>query len=226
MQKRAVRQLFGKRAPRILAGPFQGMQYPNRVVWGPIPPKWYGSYECELHEVLESVIALKPRAILDIGAADGYYAVGMAKRLPESDVYAYDTDPISRLQTKTLAKLNQTSVEARGFCTAAEMTQRIIADSTFILCDIEGHEMQTLDPVSVPKLSGAHILVEMHGTVKSAQLNAFELMERFGNTHRGTIILPQPREEWVKKQLNPADISLLNECRGEPQCWVWLEPLP
>ena len=74
-------------------GPFRGMRYPERAsVGSALVPKLLGSYERELQPVLEDILAREHSEIVDIGCAEGYYAVGLALRLPAARVFAYDTN--------------------------------------------------------------------------------------------------------------------------------------
>src|SRR5688500_985732 len=70
----------------VRRGPFHGMTYPESAVGlaEQLVPKLLGSYECELHGALEQVIQGDYEQVVDIGAADGYYAVGLARALPDS----------------------------------------------------------------------------------------------------------------------------------------------
>ena len=67
---------------RVLQGPFAGMNYLNRSHNSEFVPKLLGSYEAELSEVLEQIIAHDYRLIVDVGFAERYYAVGLARRCP------------------------------------------------------------------------------------------------------------------------------------------------
>ena len=62
-------------------GPFKGMRLALRSSWGEgdISPMLLGVYEQELHGVLTEFSGEKYGAIVNIGAADGYYAVGTAR---------------------------------------------------------------------------------------------------------------------------------------------------
>ena len=65
-----------------------------------------GSYETELHEIVERVVAAGFDRVIDVGSGDGYYAVGLARRLPASTVEAYDPDPVARRRCRALAEVN------------------------------------------------------------------------------------------------------------------------
>ena len=97
---------------RVLSGPFVGMDYVQQATGSALMPKLLGSYEAELHETLEKIAATEYAAIIDIGCAEGYYAIGLAMRLPNAQVYAFDIDPEARELCTAMARLN--GVEERG----------------------------------------------------------------------------------------------------------------
>jgi hypothetical protein len=49
-------------------------------------PKFLGTYERELHRVIERAIWRRPKYVLNIGCAEGFYAVGLAIRLNDAQV--------------------------------------------------------------------------------------------------------------------------------------------
>jgi len=99
-------KLYGEMTPRVLSGPFKGLRYLDEIVCGPIMPKWLGSFECELHAIIEQIRNTQYSAVINVGCAEGYYAVGLAKLFPQVQVFGFDIDPLSRRQTRKLAKLN------------------------------------------------------------------------------------------------------------------------
>ena len=55
-------------------------------------PKLIGSYEEEVHPIIEEIIRRRYSIVVNIGCAEGYYAVGFALRIPDAIVYAFDVD--------------------------------------------------------------------------------------------------------------------------------------
>src|SRR5262245_42398473 len=82
----------------VMEGPFKGMGILPLEAWqdGSYGTKLLGCYEAELHGCIEREIArlneIDCPVILNIGSAEGYYAVGMAMRLSHATVYMIDTD--------------------------------------------------------------------------------------------------------------------------------------
>jgi methylase of polypeptide subunit release factors len=72
-------------------------------------PKFLGTYEQELHSVVERAIWLDPTYVLNIGCAEGFYAVGLAMRLKSVQVFAADADPKALSAPMKSAELNGVS---------------------------------------------------------------------------------------------------------------------
>src|SRR6266852_7856164 len=74
---------------RVVAGPFKGMNIPLSDVSKRLLPSYVlGSTELELKGLIERLIARRYSTIINVGEADGYYAVGFARRSPQSRVIA------------------------------------------------------------------------------------------------------------------------------------------
>lgn len=78
-KKKLNAQLFLAIGREVTSGPFAGMVLPNDGTWSDadLITKALGCNECELHDAFETVIALKPDAMINIGASEGYYAIGI-----------------------------------------------------------------------------------------------------------------------------------------------------
>src|SRR5262245_30471234 len=86
--------VFTAYGDRVLSGPFAGMMIPSVVGhWddGNSGCKLIGSYEYELHDAIRYVQWRKPEVVINIGCAEGYYAIGFA-RLLGVPVYAFDSN--------------------------------------------------------------------------------------------------------------------------------------
>jgi Methyltransferase small domain len=218
--------LKGLGARIIPAGPFRGMDYPVEAAEGCRAPRLLGAYEASLHPVLETVIARNHAQVLDIGCAEGYYAVGLALRMPEARIHARDTDPRARRLCAELARVNGVAsrVVIGGEVTHADLA--ICADApTFVLCDIEGAEGQLLDPALAPALTLADILVEVHEGMRPGLLALLEA--RFKATHRVTRIdralRPDLLPDWADRLSDLDRLLLLWEWRAVPTPWLWME---
>jgi hypothetical protein len=215
---------------RVAAGPFRGMALTARGVGfaDVLVAKLAGSYECELRECLEDAIRRAPGLVVNVGAADGYYAVGLASRLPSSRVVAFEQASKWRYLCRANAVLNAVDdrVEVLGECDA-ERLRAVLMPGAIVLCDCEGAEREILRPDVVPVLLDCAVLVELHGFVDPAIPD--EVVQRFARTHALTRVGTAPRD--------PADFPLLarfgeqqivaalDEHRPGPMEWAYLVPL-
>src|SRR6202012_121812 len=91
----------------VNGGPFQGMKYLPESHGSALAPKLVGSYEAEISAMIEEYCARGGAAnVVDIGCDEGYYAVGMALRLPLAKVYAFDIDSRAQRDCAQMAALN------------------------------------------------------------------------------------------------------------------------
>lgn len=235
-QTEVAAKLYGQDPIRVLTGPFRGTRYFNRVVWGPITPKWLGSYEQQLHTVLASTPERHYTRMIDIGAAEGYYAINLARLNPAATVYAFDIDPHARKLQRELAKLNHVdNLVIDKFCSHATLRE-LLKPNTFVMCDIEGAEADLLDPAAVEQFKAADVLVEVHPSRDlSMELVRARLLERFSPTHDITEFAAFDLEQhdlqsWqriVDHRLSPDELTeALNEHRSLPQTWLWFTVKP
>jgi hypothetical protein len=218
---------------RVLAGPFQGMKYFNEETWGSLIPKWVGTYEMELHPWIRQIVERPPRVVIDVGCAEGFYAVGLARLLPGVRVFAFDVDFISRRQLKKLSNLNGVSdqIQVAGWCSHQEVERLAAGGDALLIADIEGHETLLLDPVACPSLATTRILVELHpaggGVLEDTRK---ELKARFANSHRAEEQPSVSRTAGNGSHLlhlgfqNGEIPALLEEYRGVAQSWLLLSP--
>lgn len=210
----------------VLAGPFAGMAFPVPSAEGGRAPRLLGSYEASLVPVFETIIARAYPLVVNIGSAEGYYAVGLARRMPQTRVLARDIDLNAQALCRRLAAANGVAdrVEVGGEVTAADLA--ICADQpTVVLCDIEGAEDALLDPVAAPGLAAADILVELHPKNRPGLAERIEA--RFQASHRitrfGRSFTPTPLPPWAES-LNDLDrLLLIWEWRASPTPWLWME---
>jgi hypothetical protein len=173
---------------RVIDGPFRGMRYLDRANCSALTPKLLGTYERELHPFVQDIIDERPSHVIDVGSAEGYYAVGFALSLPHATVHAFDIDSDARRNVAALADLNGVTarVSIEREC-AFDTFKRFTGTRFVVICDIEGAEKTLLDPASAPALTSCDILVEIHdGNASTAIHDAFR--DRFSNSHEMTFV--------------------------------------
>jgi hypothetical protein len=152
---------------QVLSGPFAGMVLSEAASWGDgdLAPKLLGCYEAELHSSIEQLVARQPDLVINVGCAEGYYAIGLARLLPQARIYAFDIDEAAQQCCAQAAVRNGVDdrVTVGGFCDPARLIELAAsAERVFILLDCEGGERQLLTPASAPHLAHCDILVECH----------------------------------------------------------------
>lgn len=218
--------LVAKSGQKVLTGPFKGMNYPVRAAEGSRTTRLLGNYEASLIPVIETIIARNYDLIVDVGCAEGYYAVGFATRMPGARILARDIDEKAQALCRALAEANGVAdrVEIGGLFDHGDFAI-CQGQKALVLCDIEGAEGELLDPALAPGLSDADLLVEVHEGFKPGLLA--RLTERFQATHRVTRLdrrlddsaLP----DWCHGLSDLDRLLLLWEWRAVPTPWLWME---
>ncbi len=214
--------LVSRRGYEVAGGPFAGMQYVPEAFSPNIPARLLGCYEAELHRTIEEVVARRPPLVVDVGCAEGYYAVGLARRLPATRVIAYDINPAARSLCLTIAEANGVAdrVVIRGECDQAELASLDLADA-FLLSDCEGFEVDLLDPDRVPGLDGCELLVELHDAIRPGVRET--ILARFANRQL-SVLRSGPRDPAAFPALvdlpQPDRTAALYDARGIHMEWV------
>lgn len=217
---RAVMARIG--GARCVGGPFAGLQLPPATWRRHIGPKLLGTYESELHPVIAACRTRQYARVVNIGAAEGYVAVGLG-RLLGRPVVAFESDPLTRRTLRQTAALNRVPVDVRGPASVATL-RRAIDGRALVFCDCEGGEDALLDPASVPPLTACDVIVELHEM--AAPGVGERLRQRFAPTHAITAIhavepkTPPP----IVADLPAADQALaVREHRIDGRTWLFLE---
>ena len=160
---RIVRELFPTLT--VANGPFKGLRYPAAESYGSmLLPKLLGSYESELHPVLEGMFANDYTAIVDIGAAEGYYAIGLGLQFPGASVYAFDTSSTARRMCAEMATLNSlgSRIHIGSFCDEQTLRSIPLGDRALIISDCEGYENSLFNLELAEFLINHDVIIEAH----------------------------------------------------------------
>jgi precorrin-6B methylase 2 len=188
---RAARDYVHDHGDSVQAGLFAGMRYPVELLTRADCPvgKMRGTYELELWAALEQMIAAlrsrSPAALVDLGCADGYYAVGLARSVPDLEVHAFDLAASARAATRALARANGTHVNLHGAGDPKALA-RLAPETVGLICDIEGAEVDVLTAEVATALRTSHVIVEMHEGLRPGACDT--LLERFAQTHHSDVI--------------------------------------
>lgn len=212
----------------VQSGTFAGMAYGKCIGQGELLPKLLGTYEKELTPVWQALVAAPPDLVIDIGAAEGFYAVGLA-RLLQRTVIAFELEPPYHAAIRALARSNGVAdhVHVLGECTSATLDRELTRGAQpFVLSDCEGAEAILLDPLKAPELRRARILVELHERLVPGVTPL--VLGRFALTHTAQLITTIPRSPAdlpARAALETDDAQFaMDEGRGGPMQWALLEP--
>jgi hypothetical protein len=210
----------------VQGGPFAGMRFVDQSAEGCHVPKLLGCYESELHSHVLAASERGYEAVINIGAAEGYYAVGLARLMPNARVYAYDTNAAAHPVCQSLAERNGVSDRVTiGGAFAGEDFERFAEQKVLVVCDIEGGEAELLDPERFPALRAMDLIVELHDSPRSRP--SVLVPERFGASHIVTMVrhgMPSVKLPALFEQLGHLDQLLaVWEWRSEPTPWAVMQ---
>ena len=225
---RHVAAIYDDAGGTVQDGPFRGLRLGRTVHWGhDMIAMLLGQYE---QEVAAALFARDLRAysvFVDIGAANGYFAVGMALKagLP---VVAFEIDPASRAVIRANAALNRVDLDLREEATPTAL-EAVLGGAegraegrALILVDIEGAELAVLDPVAAPGLAMADLVVENH--VVEGRSSVAILAERLAATHDAVPLPREGRNPFRSRHLGAIPDNeawaCLTEQRGPESGWV------
>ena len=223
--------VFHVTGARVQTGPFKGTALIPRYMWGDgdTAAKLLGVYEDELHDFIEHAIARQPDVVINIGCAEGYYALGMARRLPAVPVMAVDIDARAAAIVQDTAYANQVSnVRPLTHLVDADWIESQCAafDRPFLILDCEGAEIDLLNPEQVSDLAKCSILVESHDCI-NAVITA-TLTQRFSHTHDVRQVSQTTKDAYqfdFLHGLSDCDKwALVHEGRPSTMTWLYMTP--
>ena len=228
--QRRCRQVFSART--VLAGPFKGLRYPQMASIGSaLYPKLIGSYEAELHAVVESVCRRPYECILDIGFAEGYYLVGLARLFPSAQVIGVDVSTRAHQFCRRLAALNGiTGDRLTLYSRLGEEARRLLlGHRALVVCDCEGAEVELFVSTEVARWTTADLLIECHDFLRPGASST--LTKLFAPTHAIRTVTTQHWQTKISFLQSPAFRKfdreerqrLLDEGRPAAQSWIIAE---
>lgn len=211
----------------IYSGPFKGMQYLDHSTEGCLLPRLIGCYEQELHQDLHAFAEEGLDAVIDIGCAEGYYAVGLARLMPNVTVHAYDTSARARTGCRTLAEKNGVSDRVViGETFTGDMFAAFADRRTLVMIDTEGFEEELMRPDEWPALARLAIIMETHPD-KHPDIVA-TMLARFSHTHDIELRATGPRmvdlPSWLLERPQLDQLLATWEFRATQTPWFVMRP--
>ncbi len=230
----ATNTVYRKTDLNVIDGPFKGLQYIENSTGGAYFPKLLGIYEKELTPKINELSKINFEEIINVGGGEGCFAVGFATKCKDANILAFEPGFYGCYLMQKMAEknnvANRVSIKAQ-LCFPEDLQAAIKpTKKTLIFMDVEGAELQLLNPDIVPALSKCYIMVEIHDTVSPILGNTIK--NRFSKTHKLTEIWQEERtikditittlwKSVLKKQFE----KIIHEGRGNKMRWFVFEPI-
>lgn len=162
------RIIFAKPDIRIQGGPFEGMKYLSHSVGSLLVPKILGTYELELKDTVESLPHFDLG--LDVGAAEGYYAVGFLMKNTCDRMVAWEMTQEGQALIEELATSNGVAdrITIEGTCDPQSLG-KVLEDARgkniLMVVDCEGYEGELLESIDLALLARTTLIIETHDFV-------------------------------------------------------------
>ena len=210
---------------KVLKGPLAGLDFLESSAEGCHVAKLLGCYEQPLHPHMQKILLGQYTKIINIGCAEGYYAVGFARAVPNLISLAFDIDNSAQNACRQLARKNNVSnrVEIGGRFEPKDF-EKYADEAALIFCDIEGGEQELLDPRLSPSLRQLDIIVESHECLRPGITQT--LISRFDTTHELELVedsgLRQLEDlpDWFHKLSHLDQLLATWEWRSGPTPWL------
>jgi Met-10+ like-protein len=236
----AKKQVDSLANSKVISGPFAGMKYIENSVGSAYMPKILGTYELELHSIIQDLCSKSFTLIIDVGAAEGYYAVGMAMRNLSTRVIAFETEPEGQALLKKMAQLNNVAdrITIAGTCDVSSLQNSFNPqDKCLLIMDVEGAEKELLNPEKIPRIHNCEILLELHECVCPGVTEIIK--SRFKNTHHIERIWERKRQysdipfnslwkRWIlpmTEEYRWIENQETGEIESRNMSWLYMQPL-
>jgi len=167
-RKKLSRIIFNRHKGMVQYGPYKGLMLDgtSNVSEGPLALKVLGLYESQ---VVKKIKSLKFETLVNLGAADGYMALGPLFNKQCQRSICFEMTEKGRKAVIKNASLNHIpskNLIVRGIADKTLLTQLheigIEPKKCLFLCDIEGAEFEVFSTKLLEYLKGASFIIELH----------------------------------------------------------------
>ncbi len=216
-------------------GPFKGMKLPQNDWWGGADKgaMLLGIYEKEIQHSIVQVDRGR-NVFIDLGAADGFYSIGMLMTGRFEISHAFEMSKKGREIILENAKLNGVSDKVIIHGIADSNFDQFLSidelERAVILIDIEGGEFDILNPSTLQRLSRSIIFIELHDWFFSdGESKLSKLLKDIQPFFKVTRLTTKERDMSIFPELSLLDDSerwlLASEGRNRLMSWLRLEPI-
>jgi hypothetical protein len=215
---------------KVYQGPFKGMTILPKYSWGDGDTcgKLLGLYENELYPAISHLTKEnKYDLVLNIGCAEGYYGLGLARNLPDTLCALFDINPTAISICRENARANDLhNVQFNTDCSVENIRSYLTkADKPFIVMDVEGHERVLLDLETIPELSKTTVIVESHDCNIPGTTDL--IVDRFKETHDVYTIPQGAKNPYIDILFDLCDSDkMLLCCESRPSTMTWIVMVP
>lgn len=215
-------------------GLFKGVRLSVNVWWSKYDQisKILGCYESTVVKEINYISEVKRGVFIDVGAADGYYAAGVACNKVFEKVFAYDINPISKLCIKECVEINKCEhlVEINSRFDLDQIKKiKNNYEIALVLVDIEGEEYDLLDDEILFELKYSYLLIELHPWLVNDGINKERLLiERVKKSFNYKFVCRDHYECNIYEELSQYSdderLIALSENREKNMRWLVLYP--
>lgn len=216
----------------ILYGPLQGFYF-HDTNWGRADQssQILGLYEAEvLREILS--IGKETSCLINLGAADGYYSVGLVRNRYFEKSYSFEISNRSREIISLNAIANGVVDNVAIFGEAEQDFYKLIPNrdlnNALILVDIEGAEFDVFNENTLRALKNCFLIIELHEFIPEGVLKSQKLISRASETHSVRTFAQESRNlSNISEIKNFSDNDrwlICSEGRPEAMRWLRLDP--
>jgi hypothetical protein len=215
-------------------GPFRGLKLTAESWWGSSDraAMLLGLYEREVLDALQNIPS-SYSTFIDLGAADGYYGVGVLVNDLFKKSYCFEISKKGQEVIRKNAALNKVAdrLIIKGMA-RKDFYREIQAneiDTAVVLIDIEGEEFGLLDDSVFRALSKSIIFIEIHDWVDDAEQKISQLKNRAQLTHSIEVFSTGIRDLSAFPELKMYSDSdrwlICSEGRPRLMSWYRLDPI-
>jgi len=208
-------------------GVFRGMRLGPESTWNRMDRGGMilGIYE---HEVIKALSHNKGRILINLGAGDGFYAIGGVKSGLFEESMAFEMNPESQSLIAENARLNGVEkisiygLATKNFWISLKINSHDL-EKTVVISDIEGNEFEIFDEAAFSYFEKSILIIEIHDWIEEGVSKLQSLVNASRGTHDYKILTTGARDPSEFEELSKfSDNERWLLCsEGRPKLMKW-----